>query len=61
MVVVNPDLWSDFDCALDTLIEATKTAEKSYVDGRGMSLASIAVSSAALRLSKVRARTAVIV
>lgn len=52
-LAVPPELWSEFDHELDTLIEGNKQAEKSYVEGRGMSLASIAVGSAAMRLTKV--------
>lgn len=55
-VPVPPELWSEFDTKLDTLIEGTKTAEKSYTEGKGMSLASIAVGSAVMRLSKVTGR-----
>ena len=46
-------LWSEFEAGLDVLVEATRAADRSYVEGRGMSLASIAVGSAATRLSKV--------
>lgn len=53
-VVVPPELWAEFDNELDALIEGTKSAEESYTVGKGMSLASIAVGSAAMRLSKVR-------
>lgn len=52
-VPVPPELWSEFVTELDALIEGTKTAEKSYTEGKGMSLASIAVGSAVMRLSKV--------
>lgn len=52
--VVPPELWSEFDNELATLMEGTKTAEESYTVGKGMSLASIAVGSAVMRLSKVR-------
>lgn len=52
VVVVPPELWSAFDGQLAALLDKTKEAEKSYVHGRGMSLASIAVGSALLRLSK---------
>lgn len=51
-----PELWSEFDTELDALMEGTKTAEKSYTEGKGMSLASIAVGSALMRLSKVTGR-----
>jgi len=54
-VAVPPELWSEFDNELDALIEGNKHAEKSYTEGRGMSLASIAVGSAAMRLAKVLA------
>eukprot|EP00752_Nemacystus_decipiens_P018736 g16797.t2 len=54
-VTVPPELWSKFDDELQTLIEGNHTAEKSYTVGKGMSLASIAVGSVAMRLSKVRA------
>ncbi|CAN0033752.1 unnamed protein product, partial [Ectocarpus sp. 4 AP-2014] len=54
-VPVPPELWSEFDTGLDALMEGTKTAEKSYTEGKGISLASIAVGSAVMRLSKVRA------
>eukprot|EP00904_Undaria_pinnatifida_P005226 jgi/Undpi1/1833/HiC_scaffold_12.g05220.m1 len=50
-------LWSEFEAGLDVLVEATRAADRSYVEGRGMSLASIAVGSAATRLSKVQAAT----
>lgn len=52
LVVVPPELWSAFDGQLAALLDKMKDAEKSYVHGRGMSLASIAVGSALLRLSK---------
>lgn len=51
-LAVTPELWSAFDGQLAALLDKTKEAEKSYVHGRGMSLASIAVGSALLRLSK---------
>lgn len=53
-LVAPSDLWAAFDGQLVALFDKTKEAEKSYVQGRGMSLASIAVGSAMLRLSKVR-------
>lgn len=55
MAILSADelLWSEFEDELDALIEATNAAEKSYVGTRGMSLASVAVGSAAARLSKV--------
>lgn len=53
-VEVSPELWSELDNELDALIEGTKTADESYTVGKGMSLASIAVGSVAMRLSKVR-------
>lgn len=51
-VAVPPELWSEFNHELDTLIDGAKAAEDSYTAGRGMSLASIAVGSAVMRLSK---------
>lgn len=48
------DLWTEFVHEVDTLIDITRATEASYVEGRGMSLASIAVGSAAMRLFKVR-------
>lgn len=55
MAVLSDDelLWSEFEDELGALIEATKAADKSYVEARGMSLASVVVGSAATRLSKV--------
>ena len=55
MAILSPDelLWSEFEEELDALIEATDAADKSYAGARGMSLASVAVGSAATRLSKV--------
>lgn len=55
MAILSADevLWSEFEDELDALIEATNAADKSYVEGRGMSLASVAVGSAATRLRKV--------
>lgn len=56
-VVVPPELWSEFDHELQSLIEGNQAAEKSYTVGKGMSLASIAVGSVAMRLAKVSACT----
>lgn len=57
VVAAPSELWSEFDDELDAMIEGNKQAEKSYTEGRGMSLASIAVGSAAMRLTKVLACT----
>lgn len=54
-VVVPPELWSEFDNELQSLIEGNQAAEQSYTVGKGMSLASIAVGSVAMRLTKVNA------
>lgn len=50
---IPPELWSEFEVELDCLIEATQSAERGYVDRRGMTLASMAVVSAGMRLNKV--------
>lgn len=52
-VVVPPELWSEFEDELQSLIDGNQVAEKSYTVGKGMSLASIAVGSVAIRLTKV--------
>lgn len=53
---IPPELWRAVDEEVDALIDGTKAADKSYAEGRGMSLASIAVGSAAMRLAKVSFR-----
>lgn len=46
-------LWCGFERELDSIIDATKAAEMCYTDRRGISLASMAVGSAVMRLGKV--------
>lgn len=50
---IPPELWSEFEVELDRAIAVTHSAEKGYVDRRGMSLACMAVVSAGISLSKV--------
>lgn len=53
VAVIPPELWSEFDSELQSLIEGNQAAERSYTAGKGMSLASMAVGSVAMRLTKV--------
>lgn len=55
--MIPPELWAEFDNELQSLIEGNQAAEQSYTVGKGMSLASIAVASVAMRLTKVTSCT----
>lgn len=53
VAVIPPELWSEFDSELQSLIEGNQAAERSYTAGKGISLASMAVGSVVMRLTKV--------